>query len=752
MFLRNVAPAGRASLGMTNRFPGRCVTCGVRVAAGAGAYERGALYCTQHAPAPPPAVTGPQDVYGDLAADGNTIEFVQRGRMSGDLFNRYLSVKKETGVRSIERAPRQWVDLIAIPNVGRTWKAWTDAGITVTFSPRAAAAIQGAAAQQKSDDNAAQVRLSHPKAAGLFPFQRVGVQWLATRQGAILADEMGCGKTVQTLMAIGDNRPVLLVVPASLKLNWQKEAQKWRPEYRTTILSGRGSFRWPAAGEIVIVNYDILPPIPHWRGYGDLPALTGLLANPPARLTLIADEAHSVKNAKAQRTERFRFIGEVARVNGGQVWLLTGTPLLNRPPELWAVFQSGGVAREAFGSFPRFAELFNATQTGYGGAWEWGSPRPEVPELMRRVMLRREKKDVLADLPAKTVQRVPVAVEVGVRDRALFDRAQAEMEKRLAVSKETAKDVPAIPLFEEFSRALAKLAEVKTAPTIEYIEQFIEEDVPFLVFSSHIPPLHKIKAEIEKADKKCGIIIGDTPNDERQQTVEDFQSGKLDAIVISIRAGGVGLTLTRASHSVFLDLEVVPALNVQAEDRIHRIGQTLPVTIHQMVLEHPLDIRIHDILQQKMDLFAETVGASTLLPTEEAPPNEQGSALIEAAAGLQIGEPTKPPLPPPEMKKVKTVNYSQGGRVRLVVVPEQARPAQTRREEWAAEAISTLTVLDPDRALEKNESGWSAADGSTGHAMDALIASGHGLTDAQWKEAIAMLAKYHRQVGRAPPE
>lgn len=749
---------------------GTCIKCGVRVGVGegyAGMIDRDkVLWCILHKPNPsaqqPEAAEAP-GVYGDLSADGRMVEFTLKGHHPKVSFDRYLATNMAAGLRAIKRGT-QWFNTTSVPNVGRVWQAYKDAGFDVTFSPRAAAAVQGAAAQQAADDRATESRLNHPKASGLFPFQRVGVQWLSSRTGAILADEMGCGKTVQTLMALGDKRPVLLVVPASLKLNWMKEANKWRPEYRVTVLSGRNSFRYPAPGEIVIVNYDILPTTPAWKGYGELPALEGALANPPDRLTIIADEAHSVKTPDTQRTKRFRFLGEIARTRGGQVWLLTGTPLLNRPIELWNVFSSGGVAKEAFGSFDNFKRLFNAMDGRYG--IEWGRPEPEVPEFIRRVQLRREKKDVLADLPAKTRKQVTVSVEkVGARDTAMLDRVLAKMEAEIAkaptgptVSAEEAKKVPAFPMFAEFSTALDKLAKLKTEACVEYIDAFIEEDVPFLVFGAHIQPLRDVQAAIEKAGKKCGIIIGDVSPEDRQKVVEDFQAGRLDAVCVGIRAGGVGLTLTRAADSVFIDMEVVPALNVQAEDRIHRIGQQHPVTIHQLILDHPLDHRIHQILAEKTELFQASVGASTLLPTEEAPANEQGSALIAAAAGLIIGEPPsgqRPEQPQPGRPTVRRVEYEMADnegtrRKRVVQVPELARPAKNAREEWAARAVVSLTEMDSDYASEENGMGWAKGDSYMGHAMAALIGAGYGLSDAQWEAALGMLGKYWRQVGRAP--
>lgn len=742
-----------------NRIKGTCFQCGTRVEANAGRLaKQGAQWlvcCTRDFAARPgaqAAATQPSsnapDIGGDLGADGQVIWKLQR--QLGDRFQAYLATKRTIGLRAKQDAKGQWFDYCPVPQAGNVHQAFEKAGFKVVVSAKVAAAMQGALQQQRATEAATQTRLEHPKASGLFPFQRAGVQWLAQRANAVLGDEMGCGKTVQTLMAMPDRAPVILVVPSAVKLNWQREAAKWRPEYKTTVLSGRGSFRWPAPGEMVIVNYDILPKAPEWKGYGDMPALTGAWAGAPERIVLVADEAHMLKNYEAQRTKNFRLLKAIANNGGGNCWLLTGTPILNRPIELWGVFSSAGVAQEAFGSFDRFKRLFNARDGRYG--IEWGDPEPEVPELMRRVQLRREKKDVLSDLPAKTRKRVYIAiedVELKAADKKKLDKAAESIP---VVPEEAVANLPELPSFEQFSSAMALLGAVKVQPTVEYLQQFIEEGVPVLVFGTHIEPLRLVQQAMEKQGKKWGLFLGDTGPEERQQIVDGFQQGRLDGICISVRAGGVGITLTRANHSVFMEMDVVPGLNVQAEDRIHRIGQTVPVTIHQMVLEHPLDKRVQDILSRKMELLAQTVEASTVLPTDALAMSENASALEAAVGSLVISElqaGTK--ARDVEGPVVQTVKYHDGKKDKVVVVPLQARPARTARELWAADGLVSLREMDEDRAALKNEMGFSISTGPMGHAMAALIQAGHGLTDVQWQAAIEICRIHKGQVG-APPQ
>ena len=207
----------------------------------------------------------------------------------------------------------------------------------------------------------------------------------------------------------------------------------------------RGSHRWPEPGEIVVTNYEILPPAE------DLGAT-------PARVYLVADEAHALKSHKALRTRRFRAMSDSVRQWGGSVWVLTGTPLLSRPPDLWGVLASAGLEHPCFGSFERFADMFGASKRQVArGRWayDWSSsrPSPEVPGRLRAVSLRRERRDVLADLPPK---RVEVLTET---DLAGSDgRVVEEVWRRVEAA---GVDDEHLPSFAGMSEARAALAAAK---------------------------------------------------------------------------------------------------------------------------------------------------------------------------------------------------------------------------------------------------------------------------------------------------
>lgn len=464
-------------------------------------------------------------------------------------------------------------------------------------------------------DAADQVALERASDARLYPFQKDGVRWLTRRRvggkGALLSDEMGLGKTVETLMALPDGAPVLVVCPACIKGVWKSEAAKWRPEFRVEVLKGRGSFRWPEPGEIVILNYDILP---------DNVSLV------PPGTYLIGDEIHMTKSRRAQRTVRFKAISEAVQATGGSVVGLSGTPLLNRPPELFQVLDNLGLVPESFGTFKSFYYDFNARPGNWGT--EWGMPKPSVVDKLSRVQLRRERAIVLEELPDKTWTEMS-ANGMSQAIEELCDDALAQWEEYA----DEVSSARGLPPFEMMSHIRQVLAQFKIPFVLDLVEHFEEAEEPVVVFSAH-------RAPVEELGKREGweIIVGGTPPEERTKIVERFQAGELKGLAATIKAGGVGLTLTHAHQMIFVDLEWTPGLNTQAEDRICRIGQKNACQYLTVVASHPLDARLTSILQEKKGLIGATIkhaevevknGSQIIAEAEQA---ESVSAPVEVEA------------------------------------------------------------------------------------------------------------------------
>jgi SWI/SNF-related matrix-associated actin-dependent regulator 1 of chromatin subfamily A len=417
------------------------------------------------------------------------------------------------------------------------------------------------------------------------------VDWLSKREKALLGDDMGLGKTIQALMALEQEAAAMVVCPASLKGNWADECRKWRPDLKPVILTGHGTFRFPVAGELVIVNYDILPKWlkpekrtptgPAWDVEVKLPLVT---REAVSKVTFIADEGHRVKNYKTARSQRVKGLAMVC----GKVWVLTGTPLENRPMDLWGMLSAFGFAHIVFGTFARFVDFMGGVKDSWGG-YQWGIPKFIVPELMRRVMLRRRREVVLPDLPHKTYTTITCDLPEDLR---------SEMDSLWNEWSETIKSKE-LPPFEEFSSIRAKLAASRIPQLTELVEDCEEQNCPVVVFSAHLAPVEAMRSR-----EGWTAITGSTPEAKRHQIVADFQAGKFKGIALTIGSGGVGLTLTHAWKVIRCDLDWVPSKNEQAADRVCRIGQTSNrVEIIDLVSEHPLDQHVLKLIAWKVGII-----------------------------------------------------------------------------------------------------------------------------------------------------
>ena len=668
-----------------------------------------------------------------LVRDGDRCRIELVGFLGNTLFGVYRRACEAHGVRA-RKVDGKWLSTCALVDVPALKAALQAGGVAVEVDAGLAQALTLKAAAIRTDVAAADGRAATVDAAlaarglALYPFQRAGVAWLAPRDRALLADQMGLGKTVQALVAAPAGAPVLVVAPASVKGVWAAEAARFRPDLTPTILAGRGSFRWPTPGEMVVTNPDILPGEKGTDARGRATyVLPAALATAPQGVTLVVDEAHWAKDGKAQRTRKLRALRDAVLAAGGRIWILTGTPLLNRPPELWGVLEAAGLARDAFGSWQRFTVLFKAGANRFGGL-EWGRPDAEVPKLLQRVSLRRERAEVLPDLPAKTRRTVevnglawpPEGKDLADAVGAVLEAVGAEIERLMAEGvnleaaiKQAMATADTAVRFEDVSRVRAVLATAKIPAMLAAVEAHEAEDEPLVVFSRHRTPVDALRGR-----DGWGVITGDESADQRTETVRAFQAGELRGVACTIQAGGVGITLTHAHSLLFVDLDWTPALNEQAEDRCCRIGQASAVTVTRLVAAHAMDRRVAQLLGLKETLIAATVDASTRTTVVDEAAALDAAAQAEAVCGAA-----------PAARPVR-------------------RGPQTPVERWAAEAIAMLSGLDPDGAAVRNDAGWNKMDGPTGHSLAQQLP--RGLTDKQWALAIRLANRYPRQVGRAP--
>lgn len=419
---------------------------------------------------------------------------------------------------------------------------------------------------------------------GLYPYQREGIYWLASVDAGVLGDDPGLGKTIQMLAALPEAAPAIVVCPAVARGVWVRECEKWRPDLRPKQIETLD--RWPSPGEVLIFNPERVPDV--------------LPAGKCPGLVVVADEAHMFKTLKARRTVRFRALAKHAR----RLYALTGTPILNEPRELWTFLTVFRLATEAFGDYNEFLSLFNATEGPFGTVF--GAPKPEVPERLRRVMLKRLKADVLTQLPPKVYadELVPVSARHRREADKVWKQIQAEIEGLPGLS-----ELLALPpsMFELLTRARRALAMSKWDYVKERVALFEDNSEPVVVFSCFGDIVDEL------ADRPgWAKIDGSVPAQQRTQLEESFQRGELKGLAATIRAAGVALTLTRSANVIFVDREFTPALNLQAEDRCYRIGTSRNVLVTRLVADHPLDKRLDELLASKSALIAQTVTAAAV--------------------------------------------------------------------------------------------------------------------------------------------
>lgn len=417
----------------------------------------------------------------------------------------------------------------------------------------------------------------------LREYQVEGARWLRSRRRALLADDPGLGKTAQVLRALLSRSRTVVVCPAHLRRVWESECRRWRPDLTPRAREGLVE---PRAGEVVIVSYDSLPQrTPAAQTIAPSLNLSGC--------TLVLDEGHYAKNYRALRTKKVRMLGRRC----ARVWTLTGTPMLGKPQDLWGVLGSAGLDREAYGSWEGFCRAFGAKKKRVSRTqWvtEFGDPTGEAGELLRKVMLRRKRDDVLTELPPARYSRIVVDAPEDLRP--MLDQALGAWDSW--------GDPTELPPFEVLSAALAALARSRIDSAVSHVRDALEgsEDA-IVVFSAHREPIEAIARTFG-----CEPLTGDLSADSRAESARRFQEGEGRVLAGTIDAIGTGLTLTRASRCVFVDEDYTPGKNAQARDRLLRIGQRSSVLVEVLSSDHPLDARRAQILERKTRHIDAVVG------------------------------------------------------------------------------------------------------------------------------------------------
>ncbi|XZE20928.1 DEAD/DEAH box helicase [Pirellulaceae bacterium SH449] len=449
--------------------------------------------------------------------------------------------------------------------------------------------------------------------AELRPYQQDGIAWMqrlaAWGVGGCLADDMGLGKTVQAIAVLlqrAADGPAIVVAPTSVIHNWNDEITRFAPTLQPRILaesSRKDLLDTLTSRDVLLCSYGLMQ--------NEIQELEKITFS-----TLILDEAQAIKNAATQRSKAAKRLSADCR------FLLTGTPMENHLGELWNLmdFINPGL----LGSAENFQERFAIPIERDGDR----AARLGLKRLVAPFILRRTKAQVLTELPSRT--ETTLRIQPSDEEAAFYDAVRLRAIEKLAeVADGKPKLLQVLGEIMRMRRACCHPKLVMPESTIEgskltqvmeTIHELRSGNHRALIFSQFVDHLQLVREQLDKHEIAYQYLDGSTPARARKERVEAFQSGQGDVFLISLKAGGTGLNLTAADYVIHLDPWWNPAVEDQASDRAHRIGQQRPVTIYRMILAGTIEEKILDLHATKRDLaesLLEGTDRSGKLTTEE---------------------------------------------------------------------------------------------------------------------------------------
>lgn len=436
-----------------------------------------------------------------------------------------------------------------------------------------------------------------------YEHQKEGIKFLLSRKKAILADDMGLGKTIQAVVSTlaTESKKVLIICPSSTKINWEREINMFG-EYDTSIIQGR---KWKPA-KYTIINYDILKNFHTVKKRGEKPIeeLTQILDEKFD--TLIVDEAHYLKNHKSIRGSIVTDL--VKKTDFENVWLLTGTPVANRPKDLYNLLKIIGHPLADNWQFyvKRYCDAKNFKKRLKNGKikniWlvDGNSNLGELSIRIKNKVLRRMKEEVL-DMPDKTI--IPVFNQLSSKEWVEYDNLWEEyLIKRKEQKKRGSPQRDLVELI-----LLRQFIAMKAIPnTIELVDSAIEEDKKVIIFTTFNDELLDLQ---EYYGNKCVVHNGSMSSNDKQHSVDEFQNNPNKKVFIgNIMSAGVGITLTAADTVVFNSFDWVPGNNEQAEDRSYRIGQKNNVSVYYQLFDDTISTRMWYTLKHKKNVINQIIG------------------------------------------------------------------------------------------------------------------------------------------------
>ena len=450
----------------------------------------------------------------------------------------------------------------------------------------------------------------------LYKHQEDGVQFLLSRNGCILADEMGLGKSMQSIIAAMESgaEKILIVTTSSTKINWEREINVFCNE--TTIIDGK---KWDS-NKFTIINFDIL------KNFHSLPAVKKRKEGEPEPEVIrdivntkfdlcIVDEAHNLKNNDSIRGKIM--VDVCVKYNIPKVWLLTGTPVANRPMDFFNLLKliKSPIAENWKHYAVRYCDgrqFFRTLKNGQRKQiWltDGASNLEELANKTKNILLRRLKTDAI-DMPDKIV--TPMYHQLDSKGWKMYEQLwdeYVEMKKKLGKrTMESQKDLVELILLRQFIA-------IQAIPyTIEMIENALEMGRKVIVFTSFSEEQDIIANHFGKIAVRHN---GSLSNAKKQHSVDQFQNNdKIKVFIGNIKSAGVGITLTEATVVIFNSFDWVPGNNEQAEDRAYRIGQSNDVNVYYQLFEDTISTRMWEMLRNKKDVISTIMGEKKLTDDE----------------------------------------------------------------------------------------------------------------------------------------
>lgn len=496
--------------------------------------------------------------------------------------------------------------------------------------------------------------LKHHLRVEPYPYQRDGIAYGLDKKRLIIGDEPGLGKTLQSIGIVdtADAYPCLVICPSSLKINWQREFEKFTDK-KALVLDNSTRTTWPyllkmGMFHVAVVNYESLRKFFVWDIKGGKSfRLKDVVFCPQIKMfrSIIIDESHRVKDPSAQQAIFTKGLSV------GKEWiiLLSGTPVVNRPADLISQLSIMGRLVSDFGGRSAFLQRYGGgdgkrenkprrfarteeekIQQQIEREKEEEEKRPRnLGELSARLygtcMIRREKAKVLSQLPDKT--RIDLYVEIS--NSAEYNLAASDLASYLqAYTQCTDWEIRRKMRMEALVRfmTLRQLATLgKVAQAVDFIRTFLENGKKLIVFCS----LHEVVDQLLKSFPKAVTVTGRDTAANKQASVDAFQNNPdVQLIICSIKAAGVGLTLTASSNVAFIELAWTYADCCQCEDRAHRIGQKDNVTCYYLLGRGTIDQTVYSLIHRKKSIAAEIMNADDDIPTDEMYFNELVSIFL----------------------------------------------------------------------------------------------------------------------------